>query len=74
MCKNKWIFFGKFVINCQGSMIVIKYFSSSGIVFNVNFQLQHGMIHIKNMNFLWCPLNCSVYTASNVWDEYEVIL
>jgi hypothetical protein len=42
------------VINCQVSLIVIKYFLSSGTVFNVNFQqtvmLQHGMIHIKRTN------------------------
>ena len=45
--------FGKLVINCQGSLNVTEYSSSSGIVFNVNFQqtvmLQHGIIHIKRI-------------------------
>jgi len=54
-------FFGKLVINCQGALIIIKYFSSSGIIFNVNFQqtvmLQHGMIHVKSKNVFFMTLS-----------------
>ena len=66
-------FFGKLVINCQGALIIIKYFSSSGIIFNVNFQqtvmLQHGMIHVKSKNvFFYDALSTAVFTQRPMFE------
>ena len=65
-------FFGKLVINCQGSLFVIKYFASSGIVYNVNFQqtvmLQHGVIHSKRKNVSYDALWTAVFTQRPMFE------